>query len=502
MKSAHRICLFYFVLLRVVLNGAHAAEWSHVGPLYDDFSLTLTEGRRTEALGPFFYSETSDTEKTWGVPPLCWYLRDSATELEQFDFCYPIFTWHRYGTEYRCQLFQLFSFAGGGNHAATAAKRITIFPLYFQQRSPDTNQNYTAFLPFYGHLRNRIFSDELFFVMFPLYSQSRKGGVVTDNYLFPIYSRSHGEGLEGWKIFPFAGHKHKEPTTRDIGFGETEKVPGYDRRFVLFPFYFHQRAGLGSENPTDEMALIPFYSQLRSPLRDTTTALWPLFTRVTDREKKYSEWQLPYPIVIFARGEGKNTTRVWPLFSHAKNATQESTFYIWPAYRKVSAHGETYERSRLRIFLYLYSDTKQKNLETGKASRRQDFWPLFTRTLDLNGNDRFQILAPLEPILPFSRSAEREYSPVWSLWRAEKNPGAGTASQSLFWNLYRRETGPTTKKVSLLFGLFQYQSSLAGATTRWFYWPTKASRGSARPAFDDSLTTPVFDESLVTPAKR
>ncbi len=482
-----RLALFW-----AALNCAHAAEWPHAGPLYDDFSLTLTEGRRTEALGPFYFSQTSDTEKTWGLPPLCWHLSDSATDVEKFDFGYPVLTWHRYGSESRWQFLQFFSFAGGGSQAGDSARRLTLFPLYFQQRSADTNQNYTAFLPFYGHLKNRIFTDEMFFVMLPFYLQSRKAGVTTDNYLFPLFSRSHGAGVDGWKIFPFAGHQHKEPTTRDIGFGDVEKVPGYDRRFVMFPLYFHQRSGLGSENPADETALLPFFDRLRSPLRDSTTVLWPFITHITEREKKYREWQIfgpviPWkifgPVIVFARGEGKTTSRIFPFYSHAQNASQESSFFLWPAYRKKSVHDETFERSRTRLFFYLYSDTRQKNLETGKASRRQDFWPLFTRTVDYNGNDRLQILAPVEPILPFSDSVEREYSPVWSVWRAEKNPTAGTASQSLLWNLYRRDTTPTAKKVSLLFGLFQYQSSSAGTMTRWFYLPakTRAAGASATP---------------------
>lgn len=491
MKPTRRRIISSLALLWVALNCAQAAEWSHAGPLYDDFSLTLTPGRRTEALGPLFFSESSDTQKTWGIPPLFWYLHEPATEVEKFDFCYPIFTWHRYGTEYRWQLIQLLSFGGGGNRQAIAAKRFTLFPFYFHQSSADSNQNYTAFLPFYGHLKNRIFADEMFFVMFPFYCQTRKADVVTDHYLFPFVSRRHGDGLYGWKVLPFAGHQHKDPTTKTDGFGDVEKISGYDRRFVCFPFYVHQLSGIGSENPAEETAMLPFFSLLRSPLRDSTTVIWPFFTHVTDREKKYREWQIFGPLMVFANGEGKTTTRVWPFFSQAQNTNQESSFYLWPAYRKKRVHGETFDRSRVRLFLYLYSDTRQNNLATGKASRRQDFWPLFTRTLDYNGNDRLQILAPLEPILPFSDSVEREYSPVWSLWRAEKNPTTGASSQSLLWNLYRRDLTPTTRKVSLLFGLFQYQSSLAGKTTRWFYLPVKKSAARPTAVFDESLTVPV-----------
>ena len=96
---------------------------------------------------------------------------------------------------------------------------------------------------------------------------------------------------------------------------------------------------------------------------------------------------------------------------------------------------------------------------------------------DFNGNRRLQILALLEPFVPTSKSIERDYSPLWSLWRAEENPKTGAASQSLLWNLYRRETTPASKKCSLLFGLFQYQSSSEGKHMRLFYVPV----GRAKP---------------------
>ena len=149
-------------------------------------------------------------------------------------------------------------------------------------------------------------------------------------------------------------------------------------------------------------------------------------------------------------------------------------------YLRHRLHAETIDRTRTRIFLFLYSDINQKNLETGKTWRRRDFWPLFTQTRDYNGNNRLQIFAPLEPILPFSESVERVYSPMWSAWRAEKNPRTGAASQSLLWNLYRRDTTPDSKKCSLLFGLFQYQSSSEGRQMKVFYLPVMKSAAKAK----------------------
>ena len=118
--------------------------------------------------------------------------------------------------------------------------------------------------------------------------------------------------------------------------------------------------------------------------------------------------------------------------------------------------------------------------------RRVDFLPFYTYRRDFNGNSRLQVLALLEPFMPTSKSIERNYSPLWSLWRAEKNPRTGATSQSLLWNLYRREATPDSKKCSLLFGLFQYQSGPEGKRMRLFYIPlggNKArARGEAKPA--------------------
>ena len=109
--------------------------------------------------------------------------------------------------------------------------------------------------------------------------------------------------------------------------------------------------------------------------------------------------------------------------------------------------------------------------------------PLFTWHRDFNGNRRLQILAPIEPVLPGSSGVERNWSPLWSLWRAEDNPGTGAASRSLLWNLYRYDTKPGAKKCSLLFGLFQYQSNAESKKLRLLYIPlVKTHQPAGHPA--------------------
>jgi hypothetical protein len=451
---------------------AARADFS-MGLLYDDFPLTLASGHRTEILGPLFYFEQKETQNTFALPPLFSCTRDPDLESEEIDFLYPVLTYDRYGAEYRFQILQVFAFAGGKSQEDEQSRRFTLFPIYFQQRSPKPDDNYTAVLPFYGTLKNRLFRDEIYFVLWPGYVKTRKKDVVTDNYLFPIFHLRHGNSLHGWQVWPLVGAEHKGVTTQTNYFAEKmDIIGGHEKFFALWPIFFKNTTGIGTDNPEKQLSVLPLFTKMNSPQRDSFTAPWPLGLTITDdRARKYHEVDAPWPLIVFAHGEGKNVKRVWPIYSRASNTNMESDFYLWPVYKFNRFHSPPLDRTRTRILFFLYSDTKEKNLETDTMNHRVDFWPFYTFRHDLNGNERLQIFSLLEPFLPNNKSVERDYSPLWSIWREEKNPTTHAKSQSLLWNLYRRDVTPTTKKCSLLFGLFQYQSAPEGKRWRVFYIP-------------------------------
>jgi len=464
-----RVCGFGLVLS--LSFPAFAESAFHAGLFFDEFPLTLDAGHRTEAVGPFFYNQQKDSEITWAIPPLFSHNTDTNVESREDDLLYPLLTCERYGKEYRWQFLQLFSFSGGQEPNDSEKRRFTIFPLYFQQRSPDTNENYTALVPLYGHLKDRLLRDKIFFVMFPIFSETQKRDIVTDNYLYPVFHLRNGDGLHGWQFWPLVGAEHKDVTIQTNGFGDIETIGGHDKFFALWPIHLWQNTGIGTDNPEKFRADLPFYSTLRSPKRDSTSVFWPFFNWIDDREKKYHEWESPYPFVVVARGEGKTVTRVFPLFSRAHSDTFESDFYLWPLYKFNEIHAGALDQRRTRILFYLFADVIEKNTNTAAEKRRVDLWPLFTWRRDFNGNTRLQILAPVEPALPNNRGVERNWSPLWSLWRAEDNPKTGAGSRSLLWNLYRSDTTPDSKKCSLLFGLFQYQSNAETKGFRLFFMP-------------------------------
>ena len=477
-KIYSQILCFSFLL--GVRFSTFAEDNFHAGPLFDSFPLTLDSGSRVEATGPFFYDEKKETEKTWAIPPLFSREKDPAVEAREDDFLYPVLTYERYGTEYRWQFCQLFSFAGGGNPDESKNKRFTLFPVYFQQRSADPDENYTAVIPFYGHLKNRLLRDEIFFIMLPIFVESRKHDVVTDNYLYPFFHLRHGDGLRGWQLWPLVGEEHKVVTARTNGFGDMEIIGGHDYFFALWPFYFNQTDGIGTDDPQKLGGVFPLYTQMRSPKRDVTTALWPFFNWIDDREKKYREWEVPWPIVVIARGEGKTITRVLPLFGRAHNDTYESDFYAWPFYKFNRIHTGAFDQQRTRILFYLFQNIREENTEFGAHKERVNLWPFFIYYRDFSGNSRLQILAPVEAILPENRGIERNWSPLWSLWRSQDNPKTGAKSRSLLWNLYRCNETPGSKNCSLFFGLFQYQYDGENKKIRLFYMPAFKTHGGTK----------------------
>jgi hypothetical protein len=178
-------------------------EW---GPLAHEFGMTLQSGRRLEAVGPLFYSEASDGgTATVALPPWISYSVEEEVEAEELDFLYPALTYNRFGKESRLQLFQVLSFGTGQNQEGAEQRSFTVFPFYFQRSSADAKERYTALFPFHGTIKRRLFRDRIRFTLWPLYVQTVKKEVVTDNFVAPFFHRRSGPELTGWQFWPLLG---------------------------------------------------------------------------------------------------------------------------------------------------------------------------------------------------------------------------------------------------------------------------------------------------------
>jgi len=134
------------------------------------------------------------------------------------------------------------------------------------------------------------------------------------------------------------------------------------------------------------------------------------------------------PLVDFSHGETRLSPRVWPFFSQATNQYLESDWYLWPIYKFNRVHSDPLDRTRTAILFFLYSDTNReirRRVRTRSGGFLADCSPGNTITM---ATTRLQFFAPLEPILPTSKSVERDTRRLWSVWRSEKNAKTGATS--------------------------------------------------------------------------
>jgi hypothetical protein len=435
------------------------------GPFAHQFPRTLIPGTRVEAAGPLLSYDLDADTQGWALHPFVSFQATPTLERSTFSILYPIFTGSRIGSDYRWQFFQLLSWSGGEHVAGDQARRTTVFPFYFSQKSTAGTNDYRALLPIYGHIQNRLFRDEIDFALLPLWVRTRKRDVVTDNYLVPFFHRRHG-AAQGWQFWPLYGRETRAPLTRTNAItDEPEIVPGHEKQFALWPIFFRERLGLGGPNPTTNLTVLPILSLTRSPELDRSVYLWPFFTHTENRAGRFEEWGAPWPFIGWADGEGKHARRFWPVWGRASSPELSSDFLLWPLYTHKHLVTDALDRETTRGLLYIWRDIREQNRATGVEARRRYLWPLFAHTRDLEGRERLQVLAPIENIFPGNQGIARDWSPVWSLFRAEHNPATGHRSESLLWNLWRRDRLPDLRRTSLLFGAVRTQKT--AGTRQW-----------------------------------
>jgi len=470
------------------------------GPAANRAASAFSAGQRFSAISPLVSGEVSTNGGWWAVSPLFSRFEERDTERVHWEFLYPLMTSDRFGTEHRWQLLQWLSWSGGETQNGSRKSRQTIFPLFFRQQADGSTNDYLAVVPFYGRLQNRLFRDEMRFILFPLYLESSKDGIHTRNYLLPFIHLRSGSGVEGWQFWPLVGREDKVPTQLTNTWDEIELVGGHQKRFLLWPLAFSTKSGLGTTNAATNRMVLPLFARQRSPARDSTTVIWPFFTHTDNRQLGFQEWGLPWPFIGWADGSGKTMRRFWPVWGATRTPSQERDFAFWPLYTHRHIRSAPLESERWRGLWFLYDHSYDRSTETGAERRRRDLWPLFSWRRDFEGRERLQVLAPLETLIKNNEAIERTYSPVWSLYRSEENPRAGRLSQSLLWSLWSREVSTNASHSGAFFGLVRTRRDDHGRQWRFFWLPfsKQESSGAGTPASTGLLNLPERRGDFVT----
>lgn len=451
-------------------------------PVYDKRDDPVDRMHVQSGLGPVVESQRAldGSVEEFAIRPLFHLREERQLDRLEWEVLYPLMSYSRSGRDWEFQFIQLLNFRAEGSQPKERERRADFFPFYMSGTA-DTGETYHAVLPFGGRvLGGRMLGqDEIDFVMFPLYARFVKQGAETRYFPWPILSVTTGENRSGFRLVPLYGQDVKEGV--------------FEKRFVLWPIFLHQRTGLDEENPEETLTFFPLYVAQRSKPRDSTTVLWPLFTYTNDREHQYRQWDVAWPLIRIARGEGRTSNRFLPLYMHEQRVLQHEFLLkemkstdlaiLFPIYIRNQVEFPDSLKVRDRILWWLYSDER----ETGRdgSTRRIDAWPFFRYTRDRDGSIQFQTLALLEAFMPGNERIEQNYSPLWTLYTYRKNP-EGDSVWSFLWSLLRHEETSAGRSIevlgpllayhergeaaqfSLLGGLFEYEVKHKTSTVRLF----------------------------------
>lgn len=426
------------------------AGWN-LWPFYDERDDPVDRMHVQGGLGPlltFARSPDKAVEESAFRPLFRWREEKPAQRLE-WEVLYPLMAYTRTERDWEFQFLQFLNFREEGSRPQEREERFDLFPVYLSGKT-ETGEEYRAVLPFGGRALNRLGQDEMEFVLFPLYGRFVKHGVETRYFPWPILSVTRGEGHSGFRIIPL--------------YGEEVKAGVFEKRFALWPLFLQQRTGLDGDSPEETLAVLPFFVSQRSKPRDSTTILWPFFTYTADRERQYEEWDLPWPLIKIARGEGRTINRFLPLFSLEERVLRKEfllrelkstdLILLFPLYSRSQEEIPGSRKVRDRILWWLYSDTREEGRDG--STRRVDAWPFFRYQRDREGAVQFQTVALLEAFMPGNDRIERNYSPLWALYTYRRNP-EGDQVRSFLWNLVRHEETSGGVAVELLGPVLAYQ---------------------------------------------
>lgn len=395
----------------------------------------------------------------------------------------PVFSYHRLGQEhYRLQViwplanfehvpYQRRSwvmpfwyrhvrheFEGGRN------ARWMVFPFLYGGRS-DGEGGYFAFLPIAGKLRGLVGYDEIDFYAFPVFWRSRYHGRISTHLLFPFINWVSGDGGSGGRFLPFYGrYRAQTPDGRER----------YDKRFILWPFFFHQRNDLNTRYPSKLIFFFPFYGRNESARTLTRTYLWPIFHTTLDKrtgKKVYFGLAWPYRF-----GEGQFD--LWPLYGVKREVEEDALgergvrrrfrrFVLWFIHRYDRTEDDVRRSVRLWL-LPVYWRFHDLEKSTGQEDLEWRVWPLVGYRR-VNGRSALEFPSPL-PIRQ-AKPMERFYARLWQLFLYRNNPEE-KGWEALFAAVtYRNQKKEERRTFSVLGGLFETRSGPEGIRLRFFYLP-------------------------------
>lgn len=460
------------LLLTTAAFPAQAAEEGSVTtfwPLFDYRSSPASGYSNLSILGPLFKREhNGDVTKT-ALRPL--FFNQSDRESDDSDILYPLASSTSSGGNSETQVLKLYQKRVSRAGTADESRDAMLFPFYISGTSEKYGP-YRSFFPIQGDIYQRFWRDEYHYTLFPIYGRTVKNGTTSTNWLYPFFNTVSGENESGFQFWPL--------------YGQAAKQGVYSKQFVLWPFYIRESLGLDSDNPTENLNLIPFYASSTSPQRSSTHAPWPFCGVVRDGQGQIIERDIFWPFWVTAQGKDYTIRRFVPFYAQSRIKDSTSDWIMWPIYRHETINSAVFTQDKTSLLYFLFNHSEEAWPETGKDRARSAFWPLYAWKRDEAGMRSLSMPALAESLI-WTDGLERNWAPLWRLFIAQWDD-KGNNAVSLLWNLYWQERRGTElawelspllsyrstaggTEFKLLKGLFGYGGGKEGSSLSLFWIP-------------------------------
>lgn len=409
------------------------SEEDNAWPLF--VKRTAGDTEAIEALGPLFFAQEGPGFSQHGMRPL--FLETKTEGATTGSALYPFFTW-RHTDDFRTfSFFQLVNTRTDLTGRGPADERFDVWPFWFSRDNGNPDESYRALFPVGGVIKNRFGRDRITFAAFPLYSHTEKAGRHVRHTPWPFLRFTTGDGHKGFEFWPLYGHVGRE--------GD------YDRFYALWPLAYRSARNLSEPVPEVKLGVLPFYTRDTAPGYINENYLWPFFG-YSDRTDphRYHETRWLWPFLVQGRGDDRYVNRWGPFYTHSVIKGTDKTWLLWPLYRnqRWSADGLDQEKTQLLFFLFWSLEQHRAGEATGPASHKTHLWPLLSSWDNGAGRRQVQALSPFEVFFPNNDTVRRLWSPLFAVYRYDRQADA-TTRHALLWNAVTWRRGPAGREFHL-----------------------------------------------------
>ncbi|MEM9226526.1 MAG: hypothetical protein AAGA45_01025 [Verrucomicrobiota bacterium] len=393
---------------------------------------TNAEGqRRVQAFGPIFESNQQGPVRWEAWRPLAVKFTNEETGAVDSYFAPPLYSWSMEDNEVRWRL--LFIISGTEEYGVDGEideTTFSVWPFVFRDRDADNpEESAFAVFPFYGTINNSLLFGSFSFAAFPLYVNFHRPEAERYGAPWPFIQWQEGPEAEGFGLWPLGGHF----TSKD----------DYDHQYALWPFIWRNIDGLDQPQPSIHQGFIPFYTIERSATVEDISIFLPMFGWRDEYDTGYSETRYLWPLWVQGSGPEREIDRWLPIYSVETEPDLQERWIAWPFYHEAEGHDETHHFERTQFLYILYWDkivTPLNAPEGTQPAHMTHFWPFYSEFHDGQGRTQAQLFSPLAVFFPNNEPVKKLYSPLFSLFRLERDANTGVTEQGVLWDLVHETT--------------------------------------------------------------